>query len=68
METKAIEKRKIIDYIYNNFNIDTTALRLIEALCDFVIYKQISVDDFCKILNNAFIDITSQELKENNLI
>ena len=65
MENK---KTKVIDYIYNNFNIDATALRLIEATFDFVIYKKICIEDFCEILNGAFIDITPEELKENNLI
>ena len=65
MENK---KAKIIDYIYNNFNIDITALRLIEATFDFIIYKKLSIKDFIEILNGAFIDITLEELKENNLI
>ena len=78
------EKEKIITYIKNNFNVDITTICLIENIYDYLYNKSYSLCvityndnriaihnflyDFLNILNDSRIDLTMQELLDNNLI
>ena len=59
-----INKKKLMDYLEENFTIDPVAYGLIYDLCDT--YKD-DVNSFINILNNNRIDITLNELKDNNI-
>lgn len=58
-------KSKMLDFIESNFNIDMVAYSLISELIDIFYYE---IDRLIEILNNCRIDITIEELKENNII
>lgn len=60
-----INKSKMLDYIESNFNIDIVAYSLISEIID-MFYNDI--EKIIEILNNCRIDITIEELKENNII
>lgn len=78
------EKEKIITYIKNNFNVDITTICLIENIYDYLYNNSYSLCvityndnkiaihnflyDFLNILNDSRIDLTMQELLDNNLI
>lgn len=60
-----INKSKMLDYIESNFNIDMVAYSLISEIIE-IFYNDI--EKIVEILNNCRIDITKEELKENNII
>ena len=60
-----IDKEKLMNYIQNNFNIDTVSYMLIDNIID--IFKN-NIDKIIEILNNCRIDITKKELKENKIM
>lgn len=60
-----INKSKMLDYIESNFNIDMVAYSLISEIID-IFYNDI--EKIIEILNNCRIDLTIEELKENNII
>lgn len=78
------EKEKIITYIKNNFNVDITTICLVDSIYDYLYNNSYSLCvityndnkiaihnflyDFLNILNDSRIDLTMQELLDNNLI
>ena len=60
-----INKSKMLDYIESNFNIDMVAYSLISEIID-IFYN--NIEKIIEILNNCRIDLTIEELKENNII
>ena len=78
------EKEKIINYVNENFNVEATTLRLIRSVYEYldqnchslciITYNdnRIAIHDFLynllDILQDADIDLTMQELLDNNLI
>lgn len=78
------EKEKIINYVRENFNVDATTLRLIRSVYEYldkncyslciITYNdnRIAIHNFLyillDILQDANIDLTMQELLDNNLI
>jgi len=78
------EREKIINYIKNNFNVDLTTICIIENIYDYLYNHSYSLCiityndnkiaihnflyDFLEILENSRIDLTMQELLDNNLI
>lgn len=83
MENKQ-EKDNLLFYINENFNVDATTIRLINSLYDYfnnnnnslniINYNQcrIAIHSFLytllDILNDADIDLTMEELLDNNII
>lgn len=71
-----MDKQKILDYLFDNFNIDGMSYDLISELYDTILELSISESDsllqsqlmfynlFIEKLNNCRIDITLQELEE----
>ena len=78
------EKEKIITYIKNNFNVDITTICLVDSIYDYLYNNSYSLCvityndnkiaihnflyDFLNILSDSRIDLTMQELLDNNLI
>ncbi len=78
------EREKIINYIRNNFNTDITTICLIENIYDYLDNHSCSLSiityndnriaihsflyDLLEILESSRIDLTMQELLDNNLI
>ena len=78
------EKQRIITYIKNNFNLDITTICLIDSIYDYLYNHSYSLCiityndnriaihsflyDLLDILESSRIDITMQELLDNNLI
>ena len=60
-----IKKFETLEYIKDNFNIDSTSYDLISEIIDCFLWD---IDKFIEILNNSRIDITIEEMKENNLL
>lgn len=60
-----IRKFETLEYIKDNFTIDNTSYDLISEIIDYFLWD---VNTFIKILNNSRIDITIEEMKENNLL
>ena len=60
-----IRKYETLEYIKDNFTIDSTSYDLISEIIDYFLYD---TDRFIEILNNSRIDITIEEMKENNLL
>ena len=78
------EKERIIEYIKDNFNVDITTIRLIDSLYDYLDNHNYSKDiinyknkrvivnsflyDLISLLDNSTIDLTMEELLDNNLV
>lgn len=78
------EKEKILYYIKDNFNVDAISYELIENIYDYLYNNSYSLCvityndnkiaihnflyDFLNILSDSRIDLTMQELLDNNLI
>lgn len=63
------EKNKILEYIIDNFYVDRVSINLIGSIYDYLFdTTENYMKDFIKILNEDNIDITIEELKENNII
>ena len=78
------EKEKIIEYIKDNFNVDIVAIRLIDSIYDYLDNHNYSKDiinykskrvivnsflyDLVSLLDNSTIDLTMEELLDNNLV
>lgn len=60
-----IKKFETLEYIQDNFTIDNTSYDLISEIIDCFLWD---IDKFIEILNNSRIDITIEEMKENNLL
>ena len=60
-----IRKFETLEYIKDNFTIDNTSYDLISEIIDYFLWD---VNAFIKILNNSRIDITIEEMQENNLL
>lgn len=56
-----MKKYNILEYIKSNFNIDMVAYELIGYIYDL---NWMNLDIFVKILNDARIDITLDEIKD----
>lgn len=63
------EQAKILEYIREKFNIDRISMLLMGSIYDYLFDNTINyLEDFIKIVNDSCIDITIEELKENNII
>lgn len=78
------EKERIIEYIKDNFNVDITTIRLIDSLYDYLDNHNYSKDiinyknkrvmvnsfiyDLISLLDNSTIDLTMEELLDNQLV
>lgn len=60
-----IRKFETLEYIKDNFTIDSTSYDLISEIIDYFLWD---TNAFIKILNNSRIDITIEEMQENNLL
>lgn len=60
-----IKKSETLDYIQKEFNIDVISYNLISEIIDYFMYD---ITNFITILNNSRIDITIDEMENNNLI
>jgi hypothetical protein len=61
--------QKILEYIIDNFNINKTSMLLISNILDYLYNNSFTyLDDFIEILDCTGIDLTIEELKENNII
>lgn len=58
-----VNKSKMLDYIESNFNIDMVAYSLISEILDLC-----EIEKVIEILNNCRIDITKEEMIENDLL
>lgn len=83
MENKT-EKENLLNYVSNNFNVNVTTIRLIDSIYSYfediytslnvITYKEkrIKINEFIytiiHILNDANIDITIEELLDNNIL
>lgn len=63
-----IKKNELITYIKTNFNIDTTSYCLICEIISRFSDVENGINIIIEILNNSRIDLTLEELKENNII
>lgn len=63
------EQAKILEYIRENFNVDRISMLLMGNIYDYLYDNTENyLEDFIKIVNDSGIDITIEELKENNII
>lgn len=63
------EQTKILEYIRENFNVDRTSMLLMSNIYDYLFDNTMNyLEDFIEIVNYSGIDITIEELKENNII
>ena len=63
------EQAKILEYIRKNFNVDRTSMLLMGNIYDYLFDNTMNyLEDFIEIVNYSGIDITIEELKENNII
>lgn len=63
------EQTKILEYIRENFNVDRTSMLLMSNIYDYLYSNTMNcLEDFIEIVNDSGIDITMEELKENNII
>lgn len=60
-----IRKYEMLEYIKDNFTIDSISYDLISEIIDYFLWD---VDKFIEILNNSRIDITIEEMQENGLL
>ena len=60
-----IRKYETLEYIKDNFTIDSISYDLISEIIDYFLWD---TDKFIEILNNSRIDITIEEMQENNLL
>lgn len=63
------EQEKLLTYIRENFNVDRTSMSLMSNLYDYLYTNTMCyLEDFIEIVNDSGIDITMEELEENNII
>jgi hypothetical protein len=63
------EQTKILEYIRENFNVDRISMLLMSNIYDYLFDNTMNyLEDFIEIVNYSGIDITIEELKENNII
>lgn len=60
-----IRKYETLEYIKDNFTIDSISYDLISEIIDYFLWD---TDKFIEILNNSRIDITIEEMQENGLL
>lgn len=64
-----VEQEKILEYIRENFNVDRISMLLMGNIYDYLYDNTMNcLEDFINIVNDSGIDITIEELKENNII
>lgn len=64
-----VEQEKILEYIRENFNVDKISMLLMGNIYDYLYDNTMNyLEDFINIVNDSGIDITIEELKENNII
>lgn len=62
-------ENKILEYIRENFNVDRISMLLMGNIYNYLYDNTENyLDDFINIVNDSGIDITIEELKENNII
>lgn len=63
------KEHEILEYIHSNFNVDRISMLLMGNIFDYLYdTTEDYLEDFIKIVNDSGIDITIEELKENNVI